>query len=387
MRRQIRDGTVTLPHIQTVRKGGKAYRYARPPNGPRVRLPDLPMDHPDFLVAYADAMRTKPKAVRAQAGTIAAMIEAFRRSETWLALSPGYRKAMAIHLEAISERAADARAGHLRADHIRADVEPLPPNVAGSRLKAWRLACSFGKANNLMPTDPSEGIRRKKVAKTDGFLPWTRDHIDAYRARWPIGTVARLCMEIVFWTGARIGDAVLIGEGMVGRDGVLAFKQSKTGDYAYVPWTCALPAHAVREDRDMMHAALAARTTRHMTFLATREGRTRSDKAIGNVISESAALAGFDRSAHGLRKSRAISLAEGGATPHQIAAWTGHATLREVQRYTEQMDRRNAVRGTEQGRTLETGPRPCENRREITQPHQILGGWDGDPGWSSIFVE
>ncbi|WP_082064366.1 tyrosine-type recombinase/integrase [Brevundimonas sp. KM4] len=36
----------------------------------------------------------------------------------------------------------------------------------------------------------------------------------------------------------------------------------------------------------------------------------------------------------GLRKAAARRLAESGCTPHQIAAITGHKTLKEVERYT-----------------------------------------------------
>lgn len=43
--------------------------------------------------------------------------------------------------------------------------------------------------------------------------------------------------------------------------------------------------------------------------------------------------------AHGLRKACARRLAEAGATAHEIGAITGHKTLSEVQRYTEEAGR------------------------------------------------
>lgn len=361
MRRKIRSSTVSLRHVQIVRKGGKVYLYARPPRGQRVRLPDLPMDHPEFLAAYAAAMKTRPAPARAAPGTIAAMVEGFRRSRAWLdGYSENYRRALAKHFEAIIAQSEDARAAHLRTAHIRADLEPLPPHVAAQRLKAWRLVCAYGVATEQLAENASDGVKRKRVAKSDGHLPWTREHLEAYREWWPLDSPQRLCMEVLFWTGARIADSVMIGEGMVGRDGVLCFRQGKTGNEAFVPWTCPLPAYAIAlaPDRDQLHAALAARRRRHMTFLATAWGKSRSHKAVGNYISDAAAAAGFDRSAHGLRKSRAIELAEGGATPHEIAAWTGHATLSEVQRYTEKMNRRNAVRGAESEARIVNQPAP-----------------------------
>jgi integrase len=45
-------------------------------------------------------------------------------------------------------------------------------------------------------------------------------------------------------------------------------------------------------------------------------------------------------SAHGLRKAAARRLAEAGCTEHEIAAITGHASLREVARYTRAADQK-----------------------------------------------
>ena len=76
-----------------------------------------------------------------------------------------------------------------------------------------------------------------------------------------------------------------------------------------------------------------------MTFSATRNGKTRSHKAAGHVI----AAAGFDRSAHGLRRACAVHLAEAGANTLQIGAWTWHHSLSEIARYVEQQDRKRQV--------------------------------------------
>lgn len=89
-----------------------------------------------------------------------------------------------------------------------------------------------------------------------------------------------------------------------------------------------------------------------MTFIPAH-GKTRSEKALGTMIRETARSAGVKKSAHGLRKSLASTLAEGGATAHQIAAWTGHESLKEVDHYTKSADRRKAVAGTEREGNVE----------------------------------
>jgi integrase len=47
------------------------------------------------------------------------------------------------------------------------------------------------------------------------------------------------------------------------------------------------------------------------------------------------------KTAHGLRKTRAVQLAEAGCTAHQIIAITGHRSLSEIHRcYTQAVQRR-----------------------------------------------
>ena len=141
---------------------------------------------------------------------------------------------------------------------------------------------------------------------------------------------------------------------MIGRDGVLAFEQDKTHGMAYVPWTCDLPDHAIpcAADRALMLEALDALPGSAMLFLAKNRGmkkatpRMRSKKGLSNLIGRAADLCGIAKTAHGLRASRAIDLAQNGATPHQIGAWTGHKNLSQIEGYTAEMDRRRAVQAT-----------------------------------------
>lgn len=158
-------------------------------------------------------------------------------------------------------------------------------------------------------------------------------------------------MELTYWTGARISDVVKIGRQHVDSDGVLCFRQTKTDDMAYVPWFCGLPAYGAGMEGDH---AVCQQAIAHMagglTFLQTARGTGRSHKSAGQDIS----AIGLERSAQGLRKARAVALADAGATATQIAAWTGHRSLSEVAHYTAENDRRSAARGTRTEREVET---------------------------------
>ncbi|MCO8145840.1 site-specific integrase [Rhodovulum tesquicola] len=116
-----------------------------------------------------------------------------------------------------------------------------------------------------------------------------------------------------------------------------------------------LPRFAVPTDRDHLIRALKAMGDGRPFFIQTQHGRPRSPKAASSWFSKAATIAGLpdDRNSHGLRKSRMILHAERGATTHQIAAWSGHESLKEVERYTRRVNRRRLL--TPQPSALETG--------------------------------
>lgn len=348
---------MTLTGIKIVRSRGRRYVYLQRGDR-RVRLPDLPHDDPAFLAAYAEAaQRLGAPRASGRPGSIAALIAATRAAGRYLGTSATYRATLARHLDAIADTAGDAPARGLRPAHIRADLARAASPA--DRLKAWRMAVAVGMDAGLLAEDPTLGVRPPSTGRNAvGHEPWTGDEIAAFRARWPVGSKPRAAMELLWWTGARISDAVRLGPGRVDPGGVLSYRQGKTGGEAFVPWTCALPPYVagMTRDRDAMHVALRAADEGHLTFLATRQGRTRSSKALGQMIRTAARAAGVAKSAHGLRKARAVALAELGASAHQIAAWTGHATLKEVEHYARRADRRRAVLGADREQDPENIP-------------------------------
>lgn len=346
------------------RSGLPYYRTRRNGTVKLIALPaDLPHDHPDFIAAWAEAARSLKVKPKARGGSLESLWRAALDAPAARALSPAYRANIAREARLICGAAngqgGDVLAIVLKEKHIRADVVAAPD--PGMRRKAWRFLFAFLIERTIVSVDPTAAVKAPARAKSDGHPPWSEDDIAAFRDRWPVGTVARAAMELMQWTGCRVSDAARIGPQMIGKDGVLEYRQTKTTDFAYVPWACALPAYAahLEADRDAMLAALAP-LAGQLTFLATRDGRPRSVKALTTLMNEACKAAEIAVTSHGLRKRRAAMLAEGGATPHQIGAWTGHQSLGEVERYTRKMDRRRAVVGTPAERKLETTPDQVE---------------------------
>jgi integrase len=91
----------------------------------------------------------------------------------------------------------------------------------------------------------------------------------------------------------------------------------------------------------VLRAIIDATPSSHLTFLVTQFGKPFTAAGFGNWFREQCDAAGLPHcSFHGLRKAASVRLAEAGCTPHEIAAITGHASLKEVSRYTATASRK-----------------------------------------------
>ena len=336
---------------------GRPRLYFRPKGQKAVALPDFAMDDPRFLAAYAAAAGVEPRAP-VLAGSIAAARERYLRSDDWAALSKGTQNRRRVVIDDLAARYGAGRLGDLRREHLEADLARFAGWAHNNRLKAWRHFCAWLVVERLVPVNPSDGIRRRRTAASDGHQPWTAEDVAAFRAHWPLASPQRLALELLHWTGARMSDAVRLGEGSV-RDGWIAYAQQKTGGEVFVPFRRPLPEFAadMRPDRDQLEAALAARTVRHVAWMVTAQGRGRSIKAASQWFAAAARAASIDgKTAHGLRKSRVEALIEAGASTAQAQAWLGHEDPRMVSLYAKKFDRRRALSSTKPDPKVPTKP-------------------------------
>jgi integrase len=89
-----------------------------------------------------------------------------------------------------------------------------------------------------------------------------------------------------------------------------------------------------------------ARPKSRVTFITTTRGEPFSPPSFTNWFREQCREAGLQLglSVHGLRKAVCCRLAEAGCSEKQIAAITGHKTLRMLQHYTEAADQKRLAR-------------------------------------------
>ena len=205
-----------------------------------------------------------------------------------------------------------------------------------------RVLMKHAVDTGLRQDNPARDIASVNT-KTDGFHSWTEDEIAQFEAQHPIGSRARLAFALLLYTGQRRSDVVRMGRQHI-RNGMLHVKQAKTGAELWIPVTPEL------------QQIIAASPVNQMTFIVTGTGASFTPLGFSNWFRKECDEAGLHHcSAHGLRKACARRLADAGCTQHEIAAITGHASLKEVVRYTKGADqRRLAITAMQKMRENET---------------------------------
>ncbi|MDE0590456.1 tyrosine-type recombinase/integrase [Halocynthiibacter sp. C4] len=323
---------------------GNPRYYFRPKGEKGKPLPDLPMEHPDFLKAYAllAKLPASPTLMGIE-GTTADAIDRYLRSDNFNALAPSSQQLWRRISLKLREAYGHAPLTGLQSQHIRADISKFTPHPANSRLKVWRSLCAYWHEFGLIPTNPAIEVRKRKAAKSTGFKAWTHDDVRTFRAYWPIDSQERVAFEVLYRSCAAISDAVALGPNMV-EDGWLTYTRKKSHSMATAPFS-GLVAPEWFDWTDDLERALAAQTKRHFSlFICTTHGKPRSHKAAASWFSRACTAAGLpDLSAHGVRKYRASMFKENGATPEQRMAILGHETKTEADRYSKSADLRKVI--------------------------------------------
>lgn len=201
------------------------------------------------------------------------------------------------------------------------------PTAANMLRKRLRALMHFAIAEQMRRDDPTVGSKPYKI-KSKGFHTWEEDEISQYEARHPVGTKARLALDLMLWTGQRPGDARVMGRQHI-REGRLVVDQEKRQGEVVISLPLLAP----------LAESIVATPSGHLTFLVTDFGRPFSPKGFGNKMRQWCDEAGLPQcSAHGLRKAAARRFAEAGCSNQEIKSWTGHSTDSEVSRYTKDVD-------------------------------------------------
>jgi integrase len=331
---------IRLAHIhQFTDRHGKIRRYVRLPGRKRVPLVGAP-GTTEFMASYAAALevgegpREPIGAARTIPGTVSAAVISYFSSATYQRGAEDTRKTRRYFLERFRTAHGDKRMALLRPQDVDRMIAARAgtPSAARNFFGALRALMAHCLEVGLITTDPTRDIKRPRV-KSDGYRTWSEQDIELFERQHPIGTRARLALALLLYTGQRRADVIKMGRQHI-REGLLHVRQQKTGATLVIP----------------LHPGLAevieATPSDHLTFLTTTSGKPFDPKSFTNWFRTMCNEAGLPIgiSAHGLRKSACRRLAEAGASASLIASISGHASLRELTRYTAAADQQKMAR-------------------------------------------
>jgi integrase len=335
-----------IKYLETFQAKGTLYAFLKRRPGRRFpgllkaeRIPlPTPVGSPEFWTAYHQAIKGETvapvMAARAHGASLRTAIEQYLEGEGFAARvpSPAARARQASTLRKWTRAEGDlpiARVDRAYVDRLLGSIDlPNPKYTMLITIKQLFVWCV---SKGMMPADPTSGIKLKP-AKSDGRHTWTEEQIAQFEAHWQLGTLERLVFDLLLYTGQRGSDARRLGPQHI-RDGEITIKQQKTGVEVCCPLHPALA------------ASIAAGPAGHLTFLQLN-GRPLLQGRYNELFRAACDAAGLPDICmpHGLRKAFCTRLADLGVSTHDIAALSGHLSLREVERYTKKYNRRTGGR-------------------------------------------
>ncbi len=330
---------VALPdYVFRTRAKGKDYFYYQPGRctkdaGPRVRLPDDPSS-PAFWQAYQElsgqSQQVEPKP---DAGTVDALIEAYKASPEFAGKSAKTRKDYERYLATLASILGQLNVRTIRPKHVLqlrdsfADV----PRKADYLISVFSLLVSWGIPRDFTDQNPCQHIGH--LARTDGYPPWEWEDVEYAREHLP----AHLwyAAALALFTGQRQSDVLRMDWNAIA-GGEIAVRQDKTGKRLWIPLHSEL--------RPVLDAVPRV-STRILTnsrglpwasgFRAAWQG-TMNDVAFERFRERRLVF-------HGLRKSAVCMLLESGCTDGEVAAITGQSR-QMVEHYSIMVNQRRLAR-------------------------------------------
>lgn len=306
------------------RHGKEHFRYRR--NGVSVYLshPSAKEYRSEYEDAELKALGSVAITPRAKPGSVADLVPRFYESIGFKNGSADWKKTRRQVLEAFREEYGNDPVAAFRPKDISAIVaaklekKRIGTRWTGGTHAAVRLreqldalfdfaARQEWRADNPVPK--SEFVKHKAT----GFHEWSEEEIAQYRAYWPLGTKARLAMELILWTGKRRSDAHRASPPKNGRITFIAKKTGKGQDLPVAP---------------QLQAAIDAMPSVGITtLLVTEYGKPFSVGGFGNKVRDWCNEAGLPQcSAHGLRKALARRAADRRVSQQGLKAlgqWSG----------------------------------------------------------------
>jgi integrase len=322
---------VKLPYVKIYRdRHGKVRHYFHRRGQRDVPLLGL-VGSEQFMRAYQAALNSRERSVSPHgAGTFARLLEDYYRSVEFTNLKPSSKKAYRLCLDPIAQRDGHRLVRDMPRDKVRKIIEEIGatrPAMANLTAKVLRALLGYAVDNGWRTDNPASQL---KLYRLGTHHAWTDAQLAAFETHWPLGTRERLAYSLLLYLGQRVGDTARMRRRDI-VDGFIQVTQEKTGA------ELSIPIHP------KLYEALKAGPANGLHHLiGDQYGRQISGSALSAFMIRAAKEAGLGPECvpHGLRKAVLRRIAEHGGSAKEIASVSGHRSLTEVARYTEQADQR-----------------------------------------------
>jgi integrase len=312
---------------------GKARYYFRRPGSRSVPLPGL-VGSVEFMDAYAAAIATvappPPSSKHIIRGSLSEIANGYFRSAAFANLSEASQQLYRIALKPILEAHGHRLVRELPKSAARNIIEGIGasrPGMANLTRAALSKVMIYAISTGVRTDNPFAGLERYRLGT---HHTWTDAELAQFERRWPLGTRERLAFALLLYTAQRGGDVVKMTRNDI-VNGCIRVSQDKarkgTTNELMIPIHPALA------------RALKVSPVVGMLHLIT-DARGRALRGLTQLMLRAAQAAGLPAhcKAHGLRKAALRRIAEHAGTTKEIAAVSGHRSLKEIEHYTERAD-------------------------------------------------
>lgn len=328
-----------------VDRHGNERIYIRLPNMPKYRMKSAYLDDKGSVtqafteeyhrVLTGDRGEKRVPPSRLEPGSVRWLVETYYQSKTFQSQSSSTQRDKISVLNRYCSNVGELPFKKIRKSDIEASQMKRvgTPGAADKLVKYLKALFNWAISAELATFNPANGVT--KIHKSPGFHTWSEAELARYRAAYPLGSTARLAMELMLNLGVRRSDLVKLGwRNLI--NGRIEFTPEKgSGKYSQL---LSLPI------TDELREALDAIMHDKPSFLITEYGKAFSGNGFGNKMRQWCNDVNLPEcSSHGLRKASATILAEAGATEHQLMAIFGWSDSKMAQHYTKAAQSRRII--------------------------------------------
>lgn len=318
------------PYIQKeITRHKKTVWYFRTGKEKRIRLPGV-YGSKEFNAAYDAALsgcpvEEKPKAPQS---SMRWLVDRYYESGRYGQYKPNTQRNHRLMLEDICKTGGKRKFAVTTAADIVAGMvrREATPHMASTYVSVMRALFAFAKDSGWIKVNPVADDIKARQDTTDGFHTWTVEEVERYQERHPVGTQARLALDIFLYTGLRRSDAITLGKQHI-RGGVIRIRAGKNNAEITIPLLAPLA------------RSIEATETGDLVFLLNAYKRPWASNSFGYWFADRCVEATVPGRAHGLRKAGATMAANNGATSFELTAMFGWSSVKMAEVYTRKADR------------------------------------------------